>query len=312
MPLPSPTSLRKAFADICRGYSLVPRDGKASLYVKHLTPFDQTDVDDYYDAALARARKKGIPSEEQRRKWLAKKGLWTKADDRDLAMQADFVKNAELTKTKAWIKTQIDAQEAVLVVERAKLASMTQKRDSLIGLTDERAATQKMQFYYIHLSFFGDSSLKTRLYDMPTMDEMDEDESYDLLSLYMAFVGRFDSPVIRRLAVSPIFSNSFHLCGDNLTQFFGKPVVDLSFYQSNLLSYGLYFKNVMSHEPIPPDCREDPDKIEDYINKSAAAKAALKTSMEGGATGVVGASSEDFKSMGMTEDTKGLHMQKRE
>lgn len=312
----SPTLLRKVLGDICRGYSIVSSDktGKrlaAPVYIKHLTQHDQTDVDDYYETELARARRKGIPSENDKRKWLEVKGLWSNRDESAIAIHRDYVKNLELTKSKAWIKSQIEQQETALAVERKALADMVARKEGLFGLTDEKVASQKMQFYYIHLSFYGDPSLCHRLYDMPTMNEMDEEESYALLTHYIEFVNRFDSSILRRLAVSPVFTNSLQLCGDNVSQFFGKPIVSLSFYQSNLLNYGLYFKSLLAHENLPPDIRDDPDRIEEHITKGHAAKAALKTNLEGNvSTGVVGATSEDFKSQGFHEDKEGRHMQR--
>jgi len=98
---PHPNLLRKSFADITRGWSEI-KWGKTPVFVKHLTQFDQIEVDDYYDAQLAKARKNGIPSEVEKAKWLEKKGMWTKKDDLDLVMQRDFVKNLELTKRRRW------------------------------------------------------------------------------------------------------------------------------------------------------------------------------------------------------------------
>lgn len=308
---PNPSLLRKTLVEIARGWSAV-KWGKTIVYIKHLTQLDQIEVDDYYEMQLTKARKDGIPSEENKRKWLSKKGLWKASDERDLVMHKDYVANLELTKTKAFLKSQIAAQEKILVEERATLAKMIAKKDLLFGLTDEKYASQKMQFYYIHLSFFKDSALTKRMFTMKETDQLDEEESYELLGLYIDFINHFDVNIIRKLSVSPVFANSFYLCGEDLSRFFGKPIIDLTFYQSNLLSYGLYFKSVFSQEKVPDSIRDDPDQIEEYINRSKNAKTALKTSLEGGATGIPGATSEDFAALNLVEDKEGHHMRKKE
>ena len=306
---PHPNLLRKSFADITRGWSEI-KWGKTPVFVKHLTQFDQIEVDDYYDAQLAKARKNGIPSEVEKAKWLEKKGMWTKKDDLDLVMQRDFVKNLELTKTKAFLKSQIAAQEKALVVERKALRDMEEKRSASFGLIDDKYAAQKMQFYYVGLSFYRDRGLTNRMFSQHDVDQMDEDESYDLLSLYIDFITRFDLDIIKRISVASFFVNSLYLCGEDPSRFFGKPVVDLTFYQTNLLSYGLYFKNVMSGEKVPEAIRDDPDKIEEFMNRTKASKEALRTNLEGGSTGIVGATSEDFEVLGLPEDKTGRHMVK--
>jgi len=187
---------------------------------------------------------------------------------------------------------------------------MEEKRSASFGLIDDKYAAQKMQFYYVGLSFYRDRGLTNRMFSQRDVDQMDEDESYDLLSLYIDFITRFDLDIIKRISVASFFVNSLYLCGEDPSRFFGKPVVDLTFYQTNLLSYGLYFKNVMSGEKVPEAIRDDPDKIEEFMNRTKASKEALRTNLEGGSTGIVGATSEDFEVLGLPEDKTGRHMVK--
>jgi hypothetical protein len=80
---------------------------------------------------------------------------------------------------------------------------------------------------------------------------------------------------------------------------------DLTNYQVNLLSYGLYYKNILSQNKVPDDISNNPDKIEEYIKKTKNFKEAVdRTAGAGSRIGIVGATSEDFKALGIEDGSK--------
>ena len=101
-------NLRRVFADICRGYSVTQWRGKPA-YIKHLTHFDQVDIDEVHDAAKADAIRRGIKTEEERLKWLADRKMWVIKDEIALRQQRDYVKGLQISKTKYFSSLQIDA-----------------------------------------------------------------------------------------------------------------------------------------------------------------------------------------------------------
>lgn len=297
-------NLQKIYRDICKGYSSDYWEN-TPIYIKHFDNFDQSDIDDFYEKELEKSIKIGIPTKEEKLNWLVENELWNNENEKLLIEQKDYVENMERTKEKLMLKIQIDAHNKVLNEEKKKYIEMIQKKDKLFGLTAENRTTQKMQYFYIYLSLFEDKNLKNKLFTINQINDMYDDESYKLLEFYAKFIEKFNINNIKKISVSNFFINHFYLCGDDIFNFFSIPFFNLTIYQSNLLSYGLYFKNLMANEQIPKEIKDDPEKIEEYINKSKNMKDLIsKTGSEGGRTGVVGATKEDFKLLNIKNDTK--------
>ena len=103
----------------------------------------------------------------------------------------------------------------------------------------------------------------------------------------------------------PFFCNYYYLCDDNPHIFYGKPVVDLTFYQAEMFAFGRYFKNLAQDAKVqPPDeIRNDPDKLIEFYEAKKNADAVMDKANEragdkGGATSLVGATKEDLEALG--------------
>ena len=108
------------------------------------------------------------------------------------------------------------------------------------------------------------------------------------------------------------FCNYFYLCDDNPQIFYGKPVVDLTFYQAEMFTYGRYFKNLAqeSKGSPPEEIRNDPDKLIEFYEVRRNAdeildKASQKTGEKMGASSLVGATKEDLEALGYNESGGG-------
>lgn len=298
-------ALRRAYGEICRGYSETKYGGNV-VYVAHLTSFDQTEIDILQEEAANTAIKRGIPTEADRLKWLDKKGIWTIKDERSLDTQKRYVDNLRTTKSKLFIKADIERMDKQLKEETLKWENMFYRRAKGIGLTAEQVAERRVQMEYIKLSFCRDRDLNLPLFTDKEMKELDEEDSESLLFTYIEVSGRLNINAIRRIALQPFFTNQFYL-SENLYDFFGIPLVDLTIYQSNLLSYGQYYRNILTHHKVPKEFLEDPDKVEEYVNRSSNAKKVMsKVGAEGGRTGIVGGSAEDMQMMGVEDGTKTM------
>lgn len=300
-------NLRRTYADICRGYSTeLWRD--RTLYIKHLVHYDQVDIDVYYEEALMAAKARGFKTRDERLKWLSDRKLWVRKDDSDLAMQSAYVQNLEKTKGKMFLKSQIDQIGVTLAEAQEKLWADTVRRDNLIGLTSERVAEQRVQFHYIYMACYQDPDLKRRAFTLDQIKELDDEESDSLISFYIKTIRRMDTDIVRKLALAPYFTNHFYLCGDNLHTFFARPIAELSNYQVNLLSYGSYYKNLLSANKVPDELRSDPDKLEEYINKTKNFERVVNNvAGDTGRVGIVGATTEDFKALGIADGTKTMN-----
>jgi hypothetical protein len=301
------SQLKKIFSDICRGYSIKSwQDEK--IFIKHLNHHDQVDIDDFYQNAFDAALARKIRTEEQQLKWLKDKKLWSDKDESSLSMQKVYIENLEKTKSKLIFKAQIDQVGKDLDTAKQKYYEDLNRKNELVGLTAERVADQKMQYEYLRLSCFKDAELKKYMFTRRQMENLSDEEAYNLMDLYMDVIIGFGPKNLKQIALAPYFTNSFYLCGDNHFGFFNKAMCDLTMYQSNLLSYGIYYKNILTTtENIPSDVKDDPDKLEEFVNRGQNLKKMMeKTQVGGGRIGLV-ASPEDFKALNIQDSTQQMN-----
>ncbi len=294
------TQIRTIYADICRGYSVGQFNGQP-VYIKHFTVFDYTEIDSERDRAFDEVVQRGIKTEAAQLKWLEEKELWIKKDDQDLAIQESYLEGLRKTRSKMPYKSQIEQMNKQIGEAEVKHRELTNKRARLLGKTAEQVADQKVQYEYMRLAFFDDVALKTPTLTRETVAQLSGQEADELLLSYVDSINLFSPDNLRRIAVAPFFTNSFYLCGENVTLFYGKPVVDLTIYQTNLMSYGGYFKSLMTQTEIPKEMANNPDKIEEFIARSRNMKSLVDKAGEGDRVALIGASSEDFKALGVED-----------
>jgi len=104
---------RKIFRDVVRGYSSTILD-EDFVYIKHLTPHDQVELEEieekYFNAALRR----GVPTEEEMLAFLKEEGDWGDKDEKFIEDKEYFLETLKTAKTKMVIKNQIDKQEKTI------------------------------------------------------------------------------------------------------------------------------------------------------------------------------------------------------
>ena len=300
------TQLRLTYGEICRGYSKVAYEDRI-LYIKHFNSFDQTDVDTHYDAVLSETVKRGIQTEAAKLDWLNKKGWWTTEDQAAVDRDKSYIENLERTKSQLPIKSQRDVIDGQLREAQTKRNQMLEKRYRALGKTAESVADQKVQYEYVRLAFFEDATLTKPLFTRAETLQFSEQEADDLISLYVGVIQRFSQENLRRIALQPFFTNYFYICSEDIAAFYGKPIVDLTIQQVNLLSHGIYFKSIFANHNVPPAIAQDPDKVEDFINRAKAGKALVaQAPAQGHRVGYVGAAKEDFEAMGVQDGTAGM------
>ena len=301
------TQLRRIYAEICRGYSESEWNGKV-VYVKHLTAFGQTEIEVFQEKAVEDALKRGILSEEERIKWLIAKGLWSTKEDADITAEKSFVENLEKTLSIAALEIQRKQLRGQLKEGKERLDKLLEKKSQVIGLTAERVAEQRTQYEHVRLSFFWDVEMTTPIFTKDDIEQLSDGDSMTILVRYIDIINRFSATNLRKIAIQPFFTNYFHLCAEDIRSFFGKPIVELTSSQANLLAYGQYFRSIFTHNDIPKEIETNPDKIEDFVTKTKNMKEMMSHVKEqkGGRVGYVGASKEDFDAMGAEDGTESM------
>lgn len=296
----SDAPLRRIYSEVCRGYSETTYLGRAA-FVKHLTVFDQSEIDTLREEAFNRAAKRGIQTEAAKLKWLADKGLWLPKEDADLAMQRAYVDNLEKTRGKLAIKSQADQMTKQIDEARAKIGRETERRARLIGLTAEQVADQRVQYEYLRLSVHEDRALSRPMFTPSDIDNLSDEEADSLLISYVSVISRFSHDNLRRIVISDFFTRQFYLCGDNIKSFFGRPIVELSMPQVNLLDWGRYFKSILTSNDLPKELLSNPDKIEEYVMRSRNMRAVVDKAGNHDRVALIGATSADLKAAGLED-----------
>jgi len=109
---------------------------------------------------------------------------------------------------------------------------------------------------------FSDRDLKKPFFSKEEYDEIRQEEIYKLMDLYNESSLKFSYEKLQLIASCSFFMSSYGLCGDNPYTFFGKPVVNMSVYQTNLFSLGKHYRTILSQGKSPPEeYMDDPEKM---------------------------------------------------
>jgi hypothetical protein len=300
------SKLKKIYTEILKGRSLVEGLPAGKVYLKHLTIFDSDEIDEINEMHMKKAKSKGLPTTEEKEKELLKDELWSEKEDKEINDLKSFISSMETTRSKLVLKSQIDKISEEISQSKIKLNVLKNKKRELIGLTVESYADKKTNDYYLMFSIYSDESLIHKPYSESEFDNISDEEMAKLSLGCTKIVQQFSNFNLKRIALSPFFVNSFCLVEDQVFAFYGKPVTELSFYQTDLLLYGKYFRSMMSEmkNPPPQEVMDDPDKLVEYFNisKNTDEMMSKNKSKEGAATTIVGATKEDLKAMGLKSD----------
>lgn len=306
------TNLKIVFSEIIKGYSKKNIEGIGTLFFKHINNQDSADIDIYNQQFMEKAKSMGLPTEKEQEEYLIKEGLWEEKNNKKIIELEKFIDNLKTTKSKLFIKSQIDQLNTEIDKNSAELKALKHERKDLIGFTVEDYTFKKINEYYMYVSLFKDQSLKERFFQQADYEELDNKEILILIKNYNEVNSKFNEKNLKKISLAGYFSNIFQLSKDDPFVFYGKPLVELSFYQIELFSYGRYFKTILSNAKTKPPqyVMNDPDaliewfegskNVEDILNKSS--KISQKDNV---ATSIVGASNDDLKRLGVKTDNSG-------
>lgn len=304
--------LRKAFSDISRGYSVVFHRGK-KLVIKHLSHHEQVNLDILYKKFLKEGEQEGLPTEKYMLDFLNKEGVWTEADDNEMKESQTIIERLVDGKKIIYKKSDLENQNKEIKKYQDAYSQKRAQKSKFIGLTAEAWAEKKVNEYYIVESFYLDEKCSRKWLEDSVLDEVGEAEMQEVIRLYNEEMEVVSDRSIKLLAIQDFFQMYWGLSSENLYDFFGKPICDLTYFQVKTGTYGRTFRSILEKaETYPEDVRNDPDKLLDYIRVSENAKermenASKDSSSNDGGTGnvastIFGAKKEEMNEMGIQSD----------
>jgi len=293
---------RKIFRDICLGYSKLNLK-KEVLYLKHLHANDYIHVNEKEKFFLEKAKKRGIPEEEEALAQIFKDGIWTEEDENFIDSQSIFIKNLLKTKDNLNLKSERDAHQKIIDEEQEKLNKKKLERNNLLGNTAEAYASKQANDFFIVNSFYSDESLLTKHLTDDMFDNLSYSEIKSYIDLSNSMVTCFTEENIQKVILEDFFFPFMYSVQGPL-DLFGKPACELTNNQLTILTYLKIFKNIFdNNQDIPDKIRKNPSALMEYASKSKSKEKMKEHLSKDGASTVFGATAEDYEYMGVDQSS---------
>lgn len=302
------SNLRITYSDIIKGFSIGFIE-KKRVYIKHFTALDQSIIDENYHSLYDKAINDGAATIEERKNQLIEQGNWTDRKEIDIENQKVYLQNLQRTKEQQYLPSQIKSISKDIKEAEIKLGAMLFEKETLFGMTAEKYANNRLNTLYVYYSFYKDNDFEIPFYDEEEFEEISKEEIQKIIQFYNDIVSKFKQINIKHIALANFFQNLFFLADDNPFTFFGKPLVELTFYQTDLFTFARYYKSIITGEAKPPqNVLDDPEALENWFIGSKNAekvkqKLELREGHEGGGASIVGATKEDLEEMGLNKNT---------
>ena len=294
----SNVNFRHLFKDIVFGWSEIQYRGE-SAYLKHLSVFDQVDIEEVRNSFFKKAKDRGLPTKSDALQRLKEEQMWTAHDDSKIKEQKDYLIQAENTKKELYLKKEIDRANEEIQEAEKKILFFESQKEGLLGHTCEKYADSRVSDHYIVRSLYRDRSISDTYYNQEEVDEMTRSEMTEVVRLYNTAYGVFDDINIQKVVLQDFYQPYMPFC-ENVNNMFSKPLFELSINQVKLIIYSRMFKNIFeNYSKIPDRIRTNPEKIIDYVNAQEKAKDKLKNFDKDGASTLVGAKKEDYEYLGV-------------
>jgi len=311
----SKDKLRILFGDVIKGFSITKYINSV-VYLKHLSVLDNIEIEHKKQLYLSEAVSKGLPTIEEKEDFLFKEGLWKKSKDEEINKIRNLITGLKNSKSKAFRQYDIDFFKKEIDREQLNLNKILIEKNDLIGYTAEDYANKKTNEYFIFASLYKDANLIERLFSEKDYDDLSKEDVSVLTDIYNIKINNFSSLYLKKIALSPYYLNLFNICNENIFNLYGKPIVNLTYYQVEIYNYARYFKYELSeskHKP-PTESYEDPDLLIEWLESAKNAEEILsksanknKKNQDFVAASLVGASKEDIQKI--TKNENGISLQ---
>lgn len=295
--------LKKIYQEVVDGYSPVEIDDR-TIYIKHFKLSDFLVLDDLYKKFIDEAKLEGVPSQQDKLKYLKENGLWSDKDDQEINELQSFIQSLEKNKGVQILPSIVEQFNKDIRLNTIKLNRKKSKLNELCGLTADTYANHKITEYHILYTFFKDRELTTPLLSNKEFINLVDEEVDIYLQQYFNYIHILNEENIKKLAASIFFQNLFVICENDPLAFYGKPVIQLTTFQQDLFLYAKIFRNIIINNPkIPESIRNDPNALLDYHHSSNNAQKIInREERDNVATSLIGATKEDIQKLNIESD----------
>lgn len=259
------TLLRRAFVDVCRGYSVGQLKTGQTVYIRHLGHREHADYEEVQMGFEAEAKAQGAQTEKDRLEHLYSKGLWSKDKEKAIETQRDFIARLEDGRKTIAVPSVLRSHEEQIKREKENLIKQITERATVLRETVETYAERRLEDYYLVHNLFSDKELTILVFDPEEFDNLPDGDIESIHETYKQALEPCSDANLRKLAAQDFFVSYYTLATDNPQSFFGKPIYELTYYQVRLLNQARYMKAILDNTDtsrLAPEKRNDPDAIE--------------------------------------------------
>ncbi len=310
-PKISDKALKGLFSNIVKGYGNVVDEKYGCIFFKHLKLHESAVIENESEVYEKKAKENKLPTEKEQLKYLEKEGLWTSKDESELNNQRKYLDGLRKAKSKLFIKKQIEQISLDIEKTEDKIIKEASRREEQVGFTVEKYVGKKLNEDYIFKILYKDEKFEELFFSEKEFQELSDDEIIRIVNLYSQETQYFNDYCVRKLALSGFFLNIFYLCEDNVMNFYGKPVLELTYHQNELFGHARYFKHLLqeSKGSPPEEVLKDPDDFVAWFESNKEAEKAMErgknAQKDNTATSLVGASKEDMERLGLNDTEQG-------
>ena len=282
--------------EIFDGYTEITYEG-CPVYIKHFSIRDQRYIHRFYNKYKTIAEEKGIPCEEEMLFSLRENGIWTDDDDQKICSLEQEIEGLKGSQRVVLLPSHKKSLQKTIAEKQIELITLLGKKREVVGKTSESYGSQRSNEEFIRYLLYKDYSCQNHLFNDKDFAELSEDA--------VSFFVRQNEQISERLqekqiqeAVLRDFFNMYLSQTEDVSSFYGKPIIELSAYQLKLALYARVFFNIFQyHEDIPEHIKKDPEAIFNFVDtKKGASKVQEKFKNSGsGGSAVFNATKEDLE-----------------
>jgi hypothetical protein len=234
----------------------------SKVFIKHFSDNDFSSFEEEAELFFEQAVESGLLPEEESLKTLIELGHWSENKEQKLLDLTGSIRDAEASvlELRPHEQDRKKGMKNFISSLKNQQFAIQKEKSELIGTTAESFSQRKNNERIILHSLFKDEALTETFFTEDQFDELGQDSLIEAISLYNKNMEFFTETWIKRIAVMPSFLNAFFLCNDDPRMFFGKPIIELTIYQTDLFSKGKYFKSILNESEADGPDQEIYDK----------------------------------------------------
>jgi hypothetical protein len=308
----NPAQYGGIYSDIARGFSEKIIAGR-EYFFKHPTQAEHFEVFSRYNFILNDAKKRGLPTEDEKIKDAIKNGWWLADKENRFLQLRESIKNLKKTKDNLLLPSQKDQIQSQIDRNNFILVTFIKERNEVVGYTAEKYANERLYDETLLSLTFKNREMTERVFSDP--DEyyyLSDDAVEKVRDAFHGNADLFAGNMIKYVAASTFFQNMLYVTQEcDAFHFWGTPASKCTKYQIDLLINGKMYKQAVKSEAergksIPDEVMSDPVKFVTWY-EARSANLEMESSSSGSSVGssstavssFVGATSEDLKKMGV-------------